>query len=255
VEESLKSRAPLEISAQQAGDTKTLEIANGVEMTFCWVPAGQFKMGSPESEAGRVDDEAQVKVTLTRGFWLGQTEVTQAQWEAVMGSNPSHFQGKNLPVEKVSWDMVQGFLEKANASARLPSGGKLMLPTEAQWEYACRAGERGPHSGGRIDQVAWFKDNNGGTTQPVGKKKANAWGLRDMLGNACEWCADWHADALAGGRDPQGPDAGSCRVARGGSLYYDASFCRCARRMQLDPTFTAPDLGFRVALIPVPEAR
>ena len=220
------------------------------KMTFCWIPADEFTMGSPKSEADPRDNEAQVKVTLSRGFWLGQTEVTQAQWQAVIGSNPSQFKGEALPVDQVSWRMAQGFLQKANAAAKLPKGWKLMLPTEAQWEYACRAGERGPYSGGRIDEVAWFKDNSGGTTHPVGKKKANAWGLHDMHGNVWEWCADKYGSDLQGGTDPEGPSSGVNRVYRGGSWISNAAFCRAAYRYRSSPSFRLNSMGFRAALVP-----
>lgn len=121
-------------------------------LTFCFIPSGSFRMGSPSSEYGHSDDEKQVEVALSQPFWLAKTEVTQAQWEAVMGSKPSEFQGANLPVENVDWDDVQAFITKLNEKEVLLSGWKFALPTEAQWEYACRAGEKGPYSGGSLDE-------------------------------------------------------------------------------------------------------
>ncbi|TAE92057.1 MAG: formylglycine-generating enzyme family protein [Verrucomicrobia bacterium] len=216
-------------------------------MTFCWCPAGDFTMGSPESEGGRSFDEKQFKVTLTKGFWMAKTEVTQAQWQAVMGSNPSEFQGENLPVEHVSWNDAQEFLQKLNALIGSEDGGKMVLPTESQWEYACRAGEAGPFSGGTIDEVAWHSDNSGSNTHPVGTKKSNEWGLYDMHGNVWEWCQDWYDDQLAGGVDPRGPTSGATRVIRGGSWSYFAFFCRAADRNYDPPSYADNGLGFRVA--------
>ena len=163
-------------------------------------------MGSLEDEWNRHGTATQHQVTITRGFWLGKYQVTQAEWEAVMGSNPSQFTGANLPVECVSWDDISGpggFLEKANRFAA--EGGKFSLPTEAQWEYACRAGTTTALNNGtnltsetdaypNLDEVAWYRENSSGTTHPGGLKKANAWGLHDMHSNLWEWCADWYGD-------------------------------------------------------------
>ena len=183
---------------------------------------------------------------------MAKTEVTQAQWNAVMGNNPSNFKGDNLPVEQVSWNEAQDFLEKLNAKIGNTDRGKMMLPTEAQWEYACRAGELGPFSGGTIDEVAWYNDNSKGKTHPVGMKKSNAWGLYDMHGNVWEWCADWYDAELEGGVDRSGPASGSDRVYRGGSWNYDAYGCRAANRLNYSPSFSYNDGGFRVARSSVP---
>jgi formylglycine-generating enzyme required for sulfatase activity len=239
-------------SGSRAGEQKIFEIAPGVSMTFCWCPAGEFVMGSPASEEDRDDDENQVKVTLRKGFWMAKTEVTQAQWQAVMGANPSRFKGANLPVETVSWNDAQDFLKKLNARLGSEDGGIMALPTEAQWEYAARAGQSGAYSGGALDQVAWWDDNSGGTTHPVGTKRANAWGLHDMSGNVWEWCAGWYHEDLPGGVDPRGPTSGTGRVDRGGSWNYDATGCRVAFRGNGDPTGSNNGIGFRVARSSVP---
>ncbi len=168
----------------RAGEERNWEIAPGVSMTFCWCPPGEFLMGSPETEEGRFDNEDQVHVTLTKGFWMAKTQVTQKQWTAIMGNYPSYFRIYNFsPVETISWEDAQKFLEKLNAKIGNTDGGLMVLPTEAQWEYSCRAGELGPFSGGRFDKVAWFYDNCDYKTHPVGLKKPNAWGLYDMHGN------------------------------------------------------------------------
>ena len=222
----------------RAGEERDWEIAPGVKMTFCWCPPGEFLMGSPETEEDRFDDEDQVHVALTKGFWMAKTQVTQKQWVAIMGENPSRFKGDNWPVEKVSWNDAQEFLEKLNEKIGSDDGGKMALPTEAQWEYACRAGEPGPYSGGTIDEVAWYGDNSDSKTHPVGMKKSNAWGLHDMHGNVREWCADWYDAELEGGVDPTGPSSDWVRVGRGGSWNFNAFHCRAANRNSF---LTPPD--------------
>ena len=246
----VKAKLAAEISAGRVGATAGVPLTGKAVMPFAFCPAGSFTMGSPEYEEDRSSDEKQVKVTLTKGFWMAKTELTQAQWTAVMGNNPSHFNGDDLPVETVSWDDAQEFIKKVNSSGVMPSGWKMALPTEAQWEYACRAGETGPYSGGAIEQVAWHDENSGGETHPVGTKKPNAWGLHDMHGNVREWCADWYGDSRRGGTDPSGPSSGVDRVDRGGSWYSLAAYCRAANRFRNNPDIRNRYLGFRPALVP-----
>ena len=221
------------------------------------IAAGTFAMGSPETESGRSGDEGPVtRVTLTKAFWLGKTEVTQREWTAVMGSNPSHFKGGDRPVENVSWDDAVAFCrkltERERAAGRIPAGFAYTLSTEAQWEYACRAGTTGPFAGASLDALGWYDANSGKETKPVRQKQANAWGLHDMHGNVWEWCADWYADKLPGGsvRDPSGPNSGSNRVNRGGSWGIFASVCRSAIRDGTVPGNRLLNLGFRLALAP-----
>ena len=228
----------------------TAQIA-GVEVKFRFCPPGRFTMGSPESEEGRLSGEGpQHEVELTRGLWLGEMLVTQRLWQAVMGSNPSEFKGPERPVECVSWDGCTGFLGKANGTQ---PGLEVRLPTEAEWEYACRAGTTGPTYRGvndakTLDAIAWYGANSGRETHPVGKKAANPWGLYDMLGNVWEWCSDWLA-AYAAGRtvDPTGPATGSKRVNRGGSWYDVARVARAAGRDAGAPDSQHDILGFRLA--------
>ena len=231
----------LSVPGTKAGEKKTVTV-NGVEFAFRWCPEGTFMMGSPSGEDGRYGDEKQHQVTLTKGFWMLETEVTQKQWKAIMGSNPSHFKGDNLPVENVSWNDCQEFCKKC-ALLGMP----VQLPTEAQWEYACRAGSTGPYAG-NLDEMAWFEDNSGRKTHPVGTKKPNAWGLYDMHGNVWEWCADWYDGDYPSGSvtDPIGPSNGSDRVVRGGSWCYYARRCRSAYRGYRAPGGRDDDLGFRV---------
>jgi formylglycine-generating enzyme required for sulfatase activity len=253
----LVNRLMGEIQAKQTSlsNTKTLEVplGGGVMMLMKWCPPGSFLMGSPQDEEGHRDREKQVQVTLSQGFWMGQTQVTQAQWQAVMGNNPSYFKGESGPVERVSWYDAQEFISKLNASLVLPDGMQMALPTEAQWEYACRAGETGPYSGDTLDEVAWYDENSGEQTHPVGEKKPNAWGLHDMQGNVWEWCSDWYTSYLAGGVDPKGPASGSVRVVRGGGWGVVAYYCRVAYRNGDVPTLSvSSSLGFRVVRSSVP---
>ncbi|MDR3182653.1 MAG: formylglycine-generating enzyme family protein [Planctomycetaceae bacterium] len=232
----------------KAGDLLELTTKN-VKWRFHYCPAGAFTMGSPLSEAGRGNDEQLHPVTLSQGFWMGETEVTQAQWESIMGNNPSNFKGEKLPVEKVSWDACQEFVKKLNALGAAPKGYKFSLPTEAQWEYACRSGTTGAYAGD-LDKVAWYNSNSGNTTHKVGTKQANAWGLYDMHGNVWEWCNDWYRYYPTGSvTDPIGASSGSDRVYRGGSWFDFASHCRSAIRLSSAPVHPSYRLGVRVSLV------
>ena len=241
-----------------AGRNAGEEMKNGVKMTLSWIPAGEFTMGSPLDEPEREEErEAQVEVELSVGFWMGKYEVTQREYERITGNNPARFQeaGNDAPLEKVSWEEAVAFCKELNGQEQkqglLPEGWAYTLPTEAQWEYACRAGEKGPYSGGPLEEVAWYRENSGGTTHKVGEKKANAWGLHDMHGNVREWCLDWMADELSGGKDPEGPVVGSERVHRGGAWGARLSHCRTARRKEGPPDLHYFGIGFRICLSPI----
>ncbi len=226
-----------------------------VGLAVRWIPSGRFTMGSPTSERGRDADEVQHEVVLTRGFFLAETECTQGQWEAVMGGNPSYFKGSERPVEKVSWEEAVEYCRKLTAKQRaegiLPDGWEWRLPTEAEWEYAARAGTTGARYG-KLDTIAWRDGNSGKQTQPVKQKTANAWGLYDMMGNVWEWCSDWYGGYPTGSvTDPTGPSSGSgrvIRVIRGGGWRYDARFARSAGRDRCGSDIRYNDLGFRPAL-------
>jgi formylglycine-generating enzyme required for sulfatase activity len=229
----------------------------GMEMVF--IPAGEFMMGSAFSETPRDYDEGpEHRVKITKPFYLGKYEVTQGDWLKIMGSNPSHFKGnQRLPVERVSWDDCQEFLSRA--------GDGLRLPTEAQWEYACRVGTTTPfHFGNTISTEQANYDGNypygdgpkgvfREKTMPVGSFPPNAWGLYDMHGNVYEWCQDWYDEEYyekSPEEDPVGPDGGGGRVLRGGSwnASYGARLCRSANRGRRDPTYRHDSNGFRAAL-------
>ena len=227
------------------GAVKTIRLPDGVEMRFRWCPPGTFMMGSPSTERQNyyeeMEDETQHQVTLTKGFWMGETTVTQRQWQSVMGSNPSYFQGADHPVEKVSWDDCQGFIQQVNRRM----GGAIRLPTEAEWEYACRAGTTTPYGGtGNLDEMGW---NSGSPTHPVAQMKPNAWGLYDMHGNVWEWCADWWGDYPTGNvTDPVGPSSGASRVVRGGGWNGSAWACRSAYRYGHYPFTRTSYIGLRL---------
>ncbi|NQT89020.1 SUMF1/EgtB/PvdO family nonheme iron enzyme, partial [bacterium] len=231
---------------------RDIEIAQGVKMRMVLIPAGEFLMGSPEGEEERDGDEKLHRVRLTRLFWMGKYEVTQAQWEAVMGANPSRYKGAQNPVESVSWDDVQGFLQKVNQRLR---GGTVALPTEAQWEYSCRAGTHTRFSAGGLDTslrgIANYADKNVAYswadekhddgfahTAPVGRYSPNALGLHDMHGNVWEWCADWYDEnyyKASPTENPSGAAKGRTRVLRGGGWSRTPKDCRSAARLRLTP--------------------
>ena len=217
------------------------------------IKPGSFMMGSLLDEKKR-----QHKVTLTKAYWLGKYEVTQGEYERVVGKNPSHFKGAKLPVEDVSWSDAEAFCAKLTdrerKAGRLPAGHEYRLPTEAEWEYACRAGTQTAYSfgddAGKLGDYAWYCDNSGTKTHEVGQKKPNTWSLYDMHGNVWEWCLDWFGDYPAGAvTDPVGPRTGSFRVRRGGSWYDFPWLCRAAYlRRGYAPASSGYGLGFRVAL-------
>jgi len=281
------------------------------ELKMVWCPAGKFTLVSPDSDENADDDEKPAhEVTLTKGFWMGQMPVTQGLWELVMGNNPSdedhcgQSDSKQRPVENVSWYDVVKFcnmlsekeglkpvydlsgdkdnprVDESAGGYRLPteaqweyacragtvkqtyagdlrereyqedgSADGYRLPTEAQWEYACRAGTTEPRYG-NLDDIAWYYENGGGETHAVGQKQANAWGLYDMLGNAWEWCWDWHGDYSSSAvTDPVGASSGSFRVNRGGSWNDRARGVRSAARRRNSPGYRNLHLGFRLVRV------
>jgi len=252
--------APAQTAEQKAAGSDPVatfvsEFATATSIKLVQIHAGAFTMGSAEGEANRGADEGPAtRVTLTQDFYLGATDVTQGQYESVTGTNPSDFKnaGKNAPVEQVTFAEATAFCQKLtereSAAGRLPEGYAFSLPTEAQWEYACRAGTTGPYAGD-IPAMSWYDANSGGTTHPVAAKKPNAWGLYDMTGNVYQWCSDWYAKRYPGGSvtDPTGPATGIVHVLRGGGWYYDRTYCRSAYR-DFDPGFRANFIGFRLAL-------
>ena len=229
-----------------AGEECKFEIAPGVKIVMCWIPPGEFLMGSPVDEDDRFEIETQHQVRITREFWLAKTQTTQEQWHAVMGGNPSEFIGAKNPVENVSWNDCQDFIEKL--WKKVPDKA-FRLPTEAEWEYACRAGTTGKYAGD-LDDMAWYSSNADSKTHPVGGKKPNAWGLYDMHGNVFEWCADWVGDYPEdAATDPTGPNIGSIRMYRGGSWRYGGWDCRSVNRDGSPPGVRDGSIGFRVAAV------
>ena len=232
---------------------KDLEtFTNDIGMEFVKIPAGEFGMENQMWSCSGNNRLHQVKISKT--FYMGRHEVTQGQWKAVMGNNPSYFKecGPECPVENVSWDDVQKFLDKLN---RKGGDYEYCLPTEAQWEYACRAGSTTRYYTGDSEsdlaRAGWYDGNSGDKTHPVGQKEPNAFGLYDMHGNVWEWCRDWYGDYPPGPvTDPTGPDSGSSRVLRGGCWISYARGCRSAYRDDRYPSYRNSDYGFRLALSP-----
>jgi formylglycine-generating enzyme required for sulfatase activity len=218
----------------------------GVRYEMTAIPAGTFAMGSASTEA--LPDQKPVHaITISRGFWLGKTEVTQGLWKAAMGSNPANFQsGDNYPVEQVSWDDCQRFIAKLN---QLTGKNSFRLPTEAEWEYACRAGTTSERYGD-LNAVAWYSANSGNLTHSVAQKLPNDWGLYDTLGNVDEWCADWWSETFysqSPAVDPQGPPSGAKRVLRGGDSFFEAEWSRAAFRIDAEPSHANKATGLRLA--------
>ncbi len=248
-------------------------ITNSIGMRLTLIPAGEFLMGSPDSDKDAEDDEKpRHRVRITRPFYLGKYEVTQAEYEAMMRDNPSYFEGKpKNPVENVSWvnalrfcnqlserEGLKPYYEISGETAQVPAwnGAGYRLPTEAEWEYACRAGTATRYSFGddeaSLGEFCWFDGNSDLRTHEVGQKRANGFGLHDMHGNVWEWCGDWYADGYYKEPpvdDPRGPSRASIRVIRGGSWYRDPRLVRSADRLGFRPDYRSSNLGFRVARV------
>ncbi|MDR2301742.1 MAG: formylglycine-generating enzyme family protein [Deltaproteobacteria bacterium] len=236
-------------SVQAAEKTYT----NSIGMEFILITSGSFTMGADKNFEDAGDDETpQHRVTISKPFYLGKYEVTQAQWTAVMGNNPSNFKGRSNPVEQVSWHDAQEFIKRLNAKE---GHNRYRLPTEAKWEYAARAGSTGAYSFGDdaddLGRYAWYEGNSGQKPHPVGQKEPNAWGLYDMPGNVWKWVRDWYGERYysnSPGSDPTGPSSGSGRVTRGGAWNYTAWACRCASRGTAPPEYHFKDICLRLAL-------
>ena len=236
-------------------EDKTIDLPDGVKLEMVKVEAGWFEMSAND---GRNDpDEVAHLTILTKDFYIGKTEVTQAQWKAVMGTNPSGFKGDDLPVEKVSWYNAMEFCEKLNSTGMAPAGWRFTLPTETQWEYAARGGRKSKghmYSGSnKVDDVAWYHDNSDSKTHPVGQKTPNALGLHDMSGNVFEWCLDdWKdkSDMLTAEFSRSNDQSDSKRGYRGGGWGGYDNCCRSAYRGRGNPGIRNNALGFRVALVP-----
>jgi len=272
--QSLRPRSPVgSPSVGEAGSNGspmsgelTLDLGNNVTMKLVFIPAGRFLMGSPSSESGRSDNEGpQHEVTITRPFYMGVFEVTQEQWKRVMGTKPWNglqyaTDGGSNAASYISWVQASEFCGKLSRK----TGRTVRLPTEAEWEYACRAGSTARFCFGDSDDelggYAWHgknfwpwdshRDTGEYHALPVGQKKPNAWGLYDMHGNVWEWCSDWYADSYADANstDPSGPASGSCRVLRGGSWSRDPPHCRSASRNRRAPGGRADGIGFRLVV-------
>ena len=238
-----------------SGETLVAELPGGAQMEFVWVERGGFWMGSPVDEPGHsINEGPRHWVNIGEGFYIGRYEVTQAQWTGAMASNPSRFGGNERPVDSVSWADAQAFVHQLNVAA----GDSLYrLPTEAEWEYAARAGTDTPWSFGNDEEVlgeyAWYEGNDDtGETRDVGLKQPNPWGLYDVHGNVWEWVQDWYGEQYYGESpeaDPPGPATGSARVMRGGAFNHGVSFLRSADRLRFDPTVRSSNVGIRLVRV------
>ena len=234
----------------EASYSKGILTVNGIKYNMVRVEGCTFRMGATsEQDWDAYDIEEPVHSVTLSSYYIGKTEVTQALWKAVMGSNPSKFKGENLPVENVSWDDCQVFVRKLNSL----TGQNFRLPTEAEWEFACRGGNNSlgyKYSGSdNIDNVAWFDCNSGRKTHFVATKSPNELGIYDMSGNVWEWCSDWYDKYSSGAQaNPKGPESGSCRVFRGGGWGSYAGYCRSSNRGYNTPTHRHDRLGLRLAL-------
>ena len=251
---STVSVSPVQVPAVPSNtisdDVITIPVKDGICIEMVKVEGGTFMMGATSEMKNPNSNEKPVhQVTLTNDYYMGKYEVTQALWQAVMGSNPSEYKGDNLPVETVSWNDCQKFISKLNSL----TGRMFRLPTEAEWEYAARGGKesRGYQYSGssNISDVAWYDENSGSKTHPVGTKQANELGIYDMTGNVWEWCSDWYGSYSSSSQtNPTGSDSGSARVSRGGGWNCNASYCRLSVRFYYTPDFRLDILGLRLAL-------
>ena len=229
---------------------RTIDLQDGIQLELVLIPAGEFDMGSPSSEIARENDEGPVRRTqISSPFYIGRCEVTQAQWRAVMGYHLIHFRGPDMPLDSVTWANATEFCTRL--SERQP--GTFRLPTEAEWEFACRAGSTTAYSFGAnpssLIEHAWFYTNSKNKTHPVGQKKPSAFGLYDMHGNVWEWCSDWYDEYLAEATvDPTGSPEGSSRILRGGSWFCTPGPCRSANRGWNTPSIRDNDVGFRIVM-------
>jgi formylglycine-generating enzyme required for sulfatase activity len=250
-------------SAPATGRRFYRAVAFAAPTNLAFIPPGTFRMGGPSNEVDHLEWEGPQKaVTISRGFWMGKCELIQREYQAVMGSNPSGFTGDlNRPVERVSWNDATNYCgrltQRERAAGRIRTNSVYRLPTEAEWEYACRAWTSTRFSYGddpgytNLTNYAWYSANSGSTTHAVGQKLPNLWGLYDMHGNVTEWCQDWWSFYVPGGSiDPQGPALGSTRVIRGGTWYILANACRTANRGNFYSDDAYNDVGFRVVLAP-----
>jgi formylglycine-generating enzyme required for sulfatase activity len=238
------------VTADELANTYT----NSIGMKFVLIPAGSFMMGADKNFEDASDEELpRHQVRISKPFYLGVYEVTQKDWAAVMGNNPSKFKGEDNPVETVSWDDAQAFVARLNQKE---GHSRYRLPSEAEWEYAARAGSTSAYYFGdnesQLGDYAWYEDNSGQEAHPVGQKRPNAWGLYDMIGNVWEWAQDRYGSYYANSpsADPIGPFLGDSRINRGGGWNRGARLCRSASRVGYDPARRNEDRGFRLAFSP-----
>jgi formylglycine-generating enzyme required for sulfatase activity len=242
------------VAASGRQGASVASFTNSLGMQFNLVPEGSFMMGSPPEELGRRLREIQHNVTISRSYWLGTHQVTQAAYQQVIGANPSVFKGGKRPVENLTWHQAVDFCARLSKLPEEKAAGRAYrLPTEAEWEYACRAGSSDAfgfgHDGSRLGEYGWFSDNSDDGTHPVGTKRPNTWGFHDLHGNVFEWCQDLYVDYASATASAPGRLCGSSyRVARGGCWVVPAEFCRSAYRHASTQAYRCSFIGFRIAL-------
>ena len=250
ISQPIVAQQPMDQTPVTNVDNISIPVKDGISIDMVRVEAGTFTMGATPEMGDPFDaDKPAHRVTLTNDYYIGKYEVTQALWKAVMGNNPSYFKGDNLPVEQVSWNDCQEFISKLNRI----TGKTFRLPTEAEWEYAARGGNKSrgyQYSGSNNpSNVAWYDDNSGDKTHAVGTKQPNELGIYDMSGNVWEWCQDWYETYSSSSQvNPTGANSGSCRVVRGVSWYNNARNCRLSLRGSNTPDFRSSNLGLRLVL-------
>lgn len=243
--------------------TRAFPISDDVKITCCWIKPGKFLMGALPSELGAKAEDRTFPITFTRGFWMARTETTQEQWSALIEKNPSHHQGDDLPIENIDWSKAMSFINAANLSA--PEGYRYDLPSEAEWEYACRAGTSTALNSGKnatsetgecrnLDKLGWYLQNSGGFSHPVAKKTPNEWGLHDMHGNVWEWCSDFYTSTPKYDEiNPKPYNQGGSRVMRGGSFTNTVRDARSGNRFFYVSYGYTRTIGFRMVVRKIEE--
>lgn len=240
-----------QLESGAAGRKLRMPMVGDVYMDYCYISSGSMALGSTPDNKMRSRDGQRFEVVFENHFWMARTQVTQKQYQTIMNRQPSVFSGPDHPVENVSWEDAQEFVERLNKRAILPKRWSFSLPSEMQWEYACKAGTQSEYSGGSLDEVGWYSSNSKSKTQPVAFKKPNPWGLHDMHGNVWEWCSDWFTSQFLTETDPGRAFMGIMKVKRGGSWGSGAEECKSSSRRGSSPTEKNSLTGFRTVIIRV----
>jgi formylglycine-generating enzyme required for sulfatase activity len=238
-----------QLGSGEPGMKFRLPLGRDVYLDFCYISPGQMKLGSTSEEGALRSTEQRNEVVFDHHFWMGKTQVTQTQYKFIMNRQPSTFSGPEHPVENVTWEDAQEFVDRLNERKSLPNGWSFTLPTEVQWEYACKAGIDTDFSGGSLDEVGWYSANAKSSTHQVAFKKPNLWGLHDMHGNVWEWCSDWFTPQPLSENSPNRSFTGIMKVKRGGSWGSGTDECKASARRGSAPHEKSSLIGFRIAIV------